>query len=61
MYVGVADAVSLERRRPMYEVVYPSEMSGIETGVWVVLYGEERGLLAGWCGYWLASVGTGTV
>lgn len=37
MYVGVAEANSLERRRPMDEVVYASERSGMETWRWAVL------------------------
>ena len=61
MYVGVAEAISLERRRPMDEVVYASERSGMGAWLWAVLYGEEKGLVAGCCGYWLARVGTGTV
>ena len=37
MYVRVAEAISLERRRPMDEVVYASASSGMGTWVWAVL------------------------
>ena len=37
MYVGVAEAISLERRRPMDEVVYVSVSSGMGTWVWAAL------------------------